>query len=787
MDLREHLKTKFLILDGAMGTMLQKAGLELGHLPELLNLSDPAAITAIHRQYVEAGSDMVLTCTFGANEKKMASCGHEIEEVIAAAVSNAKASGASYVALDIGPIGELLQPTGTLSFDEAYQIFERQIKAGVSAGVDAVYIETMTDLLETKAAVLAAKENCTLPVFCTMTFEATGRTFLGVPPEAAAITLSGLGVDAIGINCSLGPAEILPIAAKLAEYTSIPLIIKANAGLPDVSESSLSYSITPADYSAVLKDYLPLGFTVFGGCCGTTPEYIAGIRSRLKDSAFALPEPKHFTALCSGTKFINVDGVCIIGERINPTGKKRFKEALKNHDIDYIISQGIEQCDAGAHILDVNVGLPEIDEKRMMLTVTKELQSVLEAPLQLDSNSPQVLEAALRSYNGVPMINSVNGEEKSMLGVLPLAAKYGAVLVGLTLDEGGIPKTAEGRLAVAEKIVNRAAEYGISKDKIVIDCLTLTVSAEPDGAIETLRALKLVKEKLGVKTVLGVSNISFGLPQREHINAHFLALALAHGLDFAIINPNISAMTTAVDVHNLLYKKDIGGEQYIANHAAAAVVTSPVLADTSNVTVDYAILKGLGEECATATEALLGSNSELDVIAKYLIPALDTVGNLYEQNKIFLPQLIRSAEAAKRGFDVIRSRLSSKGVSQTSYGKIVLATVKGDIHDIGKNIVKVVLENYGYTMIDLGRDVPVEAVVNAAREHGAPLVGLSALMTTTLPSMAETIKALRQDGYQGKIMVGGAVLTPEYAQAIGADFYAKDAKASVDIAKEVIG
>ncbi|MGN1030434.1 MAG: homocysteine S-methyltransferase family protein, partial [Butyricicoccaceae bacterium] len=446
MELKEYLKSNFLVLDGAMGTMLQNAGMEAGALPELYNLTNPELITSIHRQYVEAGSDMVLTCTFGANEKKAAGCGHEIEELITAAVNNARASGAKFVGLDIGPIGELLAPMGTLDFDDAYRIFARQIVCGAQAGADAIYIETMTDLLETKAAVLAAKENCDLPVFATMSFEATGRTFLGVPPEAAVITLEGLGVDAIGINCSLGPVEILPIAAQMAKYASIPLILKPNAGLPVVSDGSFHYNITPAQFIEALHEYLPLRFTVFGGCCGTSPEYIRGIRTMLNDAAFALPERKHFSALCSGTKFVLADGVCVIGERINPTGKKKFKAALQEHNIDYVIDQGIQQADAGAHILDVNVGLPGIDEREMMLEVTQELQSVLDLPLQLDSNDPNVLEASLRRYNGVPMINSVNGEDASLEGILPLVAKYGTMVVGLTLDENGIPDSIEKRI-----------------------------------------------------------------------------------------------------------------------------------------------------------------------------------------------------------------------------------------------------------------------------------------------------------------------------------------------------
>lgn len=784
MDVKSHISAGFLMLDGGMGTMLMEAGMPAGSLPELMNLTHPEIITSIHRQYVEAGTDMVVTCTFGANEKKTAGCGYEVEEIITAAVSNARASGAGYVALDIGPIGELLAPTGTLQFDEAYAVFARQITCGAACGVDAIYIETMADLLEAKAAVLAARELTDLPVFVTMTYEATGRTFLGVPPEAAALTLQGLGVSAIGINCSLGPKEILPIAKRLASVASVPMIIKPNAGLPDTASGILSYDITPEDFANYTADYLALGFTIFGGCCGTTPAYIRSMRAVLDKSIFHAPEPKHIAALCSGTRYVPIDGVCVIGERINPTGKKRFKQALQSHDIDYIIDQGMEQADAGAYVLDVNVGLPGIDEREMMLEVTKELQSVIDLPLQLDSNNPDVLEPALRCYNGTPMINSVNGEDASLNAILPLAAKYGTMVVGLTLDENGIPPTAEGRIAIAQKIVRRAAEYGIPPERIAIDCLTLTVSAEPAGAMQTLAALRTVKQTLGVKTCLGISNISFGLPQRVKVNSHFLAIALENGLDFPIINPNIPEMMQAVDVHNLLHQRDPNSAHYIETYSAPAE-TAPKPAVSGSPDMQTAILKGLGEDCAAAVRALLENMPALDIVSQQLIPALDTVGDLFEKNKIFLPQLIRSAECAQQGFEVIRQHIAKTGGETPKADKVILATVKGDIHDIGKNIVKVVMENYGYQMIDLGRDVPPETIVRCALEQDVKLVGLSALMTTTLGAMADTIALLHDSGYTGKIMVGGAVLTPEYAASIGADFYCRDAKASVDAARTV--
>lgn len=787
MELKEYIKSNFLILDGGMGTMLQKAGMKAGQLPELLNLTDPEMITNVHRQYMEAGTDMVISCTFGANEHKLAGTGHTVEEIIPAAIKNARASGASFVALDIGPIGELLAPTGTLSFEDAYSVFARQIRAGIAAGVDAIYIETMTDLLETKAAVLAARELCDLPVFATMTYEATGRTFLGVPPEATAITLEGLGASAIGINCSLGPDDILPIAQRMEACTSIPLIIKANAGLPDATSDIPKYDITAEQFAESYKQYLDLGFTIFGGCCGTEPDYIREICRVVSEREFRLPDKKHISALCSGTRYVPADGVCVIGERINPTGKKRFQAALREHDLDYIIDQGIQQADAGAHILDVNVGLPGIDERETMLEVTKELQSVIDLPLQLDSNIADVLDASLRCYNGVPMINSVNGEEASMNSILPLVAKYGTMVVGLTLDENGIPDSVEGRVAIARKIVERAAQYGIPPYHIAIDCLTLTVSSEPAGAIQTLEALRRVKRELGVKTCLGVSNISFGLPQRIKVNSHFLALAMHEGLDFPIINPNLEQMMQAVDVHNLLHQRDPGCVNYIEKYAVPVDAPAPKAAGQKTMDIGTAVLKGLGEDCAAATRELLKTIAPLDVVSQHLIPSLDVVGDLFEKNKIFLPQLIRSAEAASHGFDVVREVMAQSGSSSPSTDSVILATVKGDIHDIGKNIVKVVMENYGYHMIDLGRDVDPSVVVKTAMEQDIKLVGLSALMTTTLGAMADTITALKDAGYTGKVMVGGAVLTPEYAETIGADFYCRDAKASVDAAREVFG
>ncbi len=781
-------KVKTVILDGAMGTMLQQSGLQPGHCPEALCLTDPAHITAIHRAYIEAGSRIAYANTFGANRYKLERSGHTVAEIIPAAIACARRACEgtdARVALDVGPIGQLLEPYGTLPFEEAYDIFREIVEAGAAAGADLIAFETMTDLYELKAAVLAAKEHSSLPIFATMTFEESGRTFTGCTVEAMAAVLEGLGVDALGFNCSLGPKELYPLAERLSAVTGLPLIVKANAGLPDPATGA--YNITAGEFAAEMERFAALGVQYLGGCCGTTPAFIAETAART--AGLTVPERKivRKSRVCTPTNVVTVDGVRIIGERINPTGKKRFQQALRENDLDYILSQAVEQADAGAHILDINVGLPGVDEPAMMARVVKAVQSVTDLPLQLDSSDAAALEAGLRVVNGKAIINSVNGEPDVLARILPLAKKYGAAVVGLTMDAGGIPPTAEQRFAIAERILREALRHGIPKEDVFIDCLTLTVSAEQDKAVETLKAMQAVRDQLGLHCVLGVSNISFGLPARGQVTAGFLTLAMAHGLDLPIINPNTESAMNAIRVFNVIYNVDKGAEAYIAaNTAAPAAAPAPA----GNVVHDlpYAIAKGLGSDARRLTTALLSSGTgELEIVNGQLIPALDAVGARFEKGEIFLPQLINSAGAAQEAFEVIKRSIAEKGAASVSKGKLIVATVKGDIHDIGKNIVKTILENYGYTVLDLGRDVSPETIAETAVRENVRLIGLSALMTTTLGSMEQTIRALRESGHACKIWVGGAVLTPEYAAQMGADYYARDAKESVSIAREVLG
>ncbi len=790
-NVRELLKNGFIFLDGAMGTMLQAAGLKLGERPETLCITEPETVEKIHREYIEAGSQIVYTNTFGANAHKLNGTGYGVEEVIGAAVRAAKKAcfgTEALVALDIGPIGELLEPSGTLKFEEAYEIFKEMVVCGQKAGADLIVFETMTDLYEVKAAVLAAKENSGLPVFVTMTFEENGRTFTGCTVESMACVLEGLGVDAVGINCSLGPKEIFPLAKRLVECTNLPVVIKANAGLPDPLTNK--YDITPELFAQYMTMYSEIGVKIAGGCCGTNPEYIRQMVNEMPLHAGERKDVKGRSVLCSPQKTVYVDGVRIIGERINPTGKKRFQQALRECDLNYIAERAIEQADAGADILDVNVGLPGIDEKEMMIKVVKTIQSVTNLPLQIDSSDPEAIEAGLRVFNGKAIVNSVNGEKDVMDRILPIVKKYGASVVGLAMDSRGIPKSAEQRIEIAERILEKALSYGIKKEDVFIDCLTLTVSAQQEQAVETLKAVRYVKEKMGLHTVLGVSNISFGLPEREFITCNFLIQAMANGLDLPIINPNQQAVMDAVYSFKVLSGEDKNSEMYIerfAQRATGKKEETPSQQKEGATDIEYAIAKGLKEEAARITEELLKEKSEMDIINGLLIPALDRVGDRYEKQEIFLPQLINSAAASCEAFDVLKKSILSKGSGSVSKGKIILATVKGDIHDIGKNIVKVILENYGYQVIDLGRDVPPEEVVKTAKRENVKLIGLSALMTTTLKSMKETIEALRESGHQCKIVVGGAVLTEEYAGEIGADRYAKDAKQTVDYAKEILG
>ncbi len=779
------MRNNITILDGAMGTMLQKQGLKLGHRPELICLEQPEAVTAIHRQYAEAGANIIYANTFGANRLKLEGTGHSVEEVISVAIGCARdavrGTGAK-VALDIGPIGQLMRPMGSLSFADCYDIFREMCVAGANAGADLIVFETMMDLAEARCGVLAAKENTALPVLATMTFEESGRSFLGCDIAAMGLVLEGVGADAIGINCSLGPDRMLPAVQRLAAHTSLPLIVKLNAGLPDPQTGE--YSLSPREYVELLEPYfdLPVGF--IGGCCGTSPDYIKAIKSR-----FGMRAVKHQTVtsvsrLCSARKVVDIDRVRVIGERINPTGKKRFQQALREGDLDYILAQGVAQADAGADILDVNVGMPQIDEPAVMAQVVEGLQGALDLPLQIDSSDPAALESGLRQYCGKALVNSVNGKQAVLDQVLPIAKKYGAAVLGLCMDEKGIPDTADKRLAIARRILDAALKHGIAKEDIYIDCLTLTVSAQQEQATETLTALSRVKSELGLKTVLGVSNISFGLPARERVNSAFLTMAMAMGLDLPIINPNNAAMMEAVHTAAVLLNTDKGAESYIARYAGQESKPAPA-AGTAR-TLEDIVEKGLRQEAKAAVAALLDTLSPMDIIQQKLIPALDRVGVLFEQGKLYLPQLMNAAETAQAAIDLLQHKLQESGARQADQGTVIVATVEGDIHDIGKNIAKCILENYGYKVIDLGRDVPVAAVADAVLKHNIKLVGLSALMTTTLPSMAKTIALVHEKCPGCKVFGAGAVLTPEYAAEMGADYYAKDAKQAADIAKEVL-
>ncbi|MGB4438662.1 MAG: homocysteine S-methyltransferase family protein [Sedimentibacter sp.] len=792
MKFKEFMKTSIVIFDGAMGTQLQKKGLKLGEVPETLNITNKDKIIEIHNEYIESGATAITTNTFGANELKLERTGYSVEEIIDGAVLAAKAAIGEknvYAALDIGPIGELVEPMGTLIFDRAYEIFKRQIVQGVKSGVDLILIETMTDLYEMKAAVLAAKENSTLPVLATMSFEKDHRTFTGCLPSSMAITLEGLGADAIGINCSLGPKEINPILQELLKWTDLPVLVQANAGLPSVKNGQMHYEVGPEEFAQEVLEYVKLGVNLVGGCCGTTPEYIKEIKNKIAGHSAAPRTKKSFSALCTPSNTVLIDGVKVIGERINPTGKKMLKEALKNNDLDYILKQGVSQIDAGAQILDVNVGLREINQQEMMIKIVKGLQSVTKSPLQIDSSDAGVIESGLRYCNGKAIVNSVNGEEKVLDKILPLVKKYGAAVVGLTLDENGIPENAQDRFRIAEKIVKKAESYGIKREDVYIDALTLTCSAQQKEVVETIKTLTLVKEKLGVKTVLGVSNISFGMPNRPLINETFLTIAISAGLDLPIINPNDTAMMDKIYAFNVLYNYDKGSKLYIEKYGESDLNKEAPKKNSnlSELNLAEMVVKGLKDNAASATKELLKTKSELQIVNEYLIPALDVVGSDFEKGTIFLPQLIQSAETVKASFDILKESLKNNESASISNGKIILATVKGDIHDIGKNIVKVILENYNYDIIDLGKDVSVERVVEEAKKYSNEpiIVGLSALMTTTMRSMEETIKELRENNVKCTIVVGGAVLTPEYAKNMGADYYAKDAKEAVEIAKKV--
>ena len=789
MNLTEIMSSKTLIFDGAMGTMLQQRGLNLGELPELLNLSHPEVVTQIHREYVEAGADVITANTFQAHELKLG--GHSVEAVVAAGVACAKNAGARLVALDVGPLGQLLEPSGNLTFEQAYSVFKRQIIAGEKAGADLVIIETISDLYEAKAAILAAKENTNLPVFCTMTFQEDGRTFLGCDPISAVFTLQGLGVDALGVNCSQGPDKLGAVVDAMIKYARVPVILQANAGLPVSRDGKDIYEMQAEQYAELCADMAAKGVRVIGGCCGTTPAYIRLIAEKLADRLPVPVSPVPATVCTSGTVAVVLDRrTTEIGERLNPTGKKKLQAALRSGDMAYLAKEAIAQVDAGARVLDVNVGLPELDEPAVMANVVRKLQSVVTAPLQIDSAGPAAIEAGLRVYNGKPIINSVNGQAQSMTAIFPLAKKYGALVIGLTLDENGIPPTARGRLEIARRIRDTALSHGIPPQDLLIDCLVLTASAQQDQVKETLEAIRLVKQELGLKTVLGVSNVSFGLPERELLNSVFLAAALGAGLDAAIINPSAAKYREVLDTYRVLSGEDRDAVYFVEKYqhtVKTPVVKKTPVKDTGSAgdIIRDIIVQGRPDESAAAVRKMLETAEPLEIVDGGFIPALDVVGQRFATGEIFLPQLMQSAQAVQNGFGVIKAYVKDSGKAPVSKGTIVMATVHGDIHDIGKNIVCMVLESYGYEVVDLGKDVPAEQVVAAVTAHDAKLLGLSALMTTTVQSMKQTIEAVREAGLGCKIMVGGAVLSEAYAQFVGADFYAKDAMDSVGIANGV--
>lgn len=755
--------------DGGMGTMLN---LKAGELPELLNINDPERVYAIHKAYADAGCDIISANTFGANRFKY----DNVDEIVKSAVKNAKRTGKK-VALDIGPTGKLLKPMGDLDFEECVDIFADVVKAGKDEA-DLVLLETFGDLYEIKAAMLAVKENCDLPLVVSMIFDEKARLLTGADVRTACAVVEGLGANAIGFNCGLGPKQMIPLVEELEKHASIPILVMPNAGLPESVNGETIFNVDPDEFASYMTQIAKMGVSYLGGCCGTTPAHLKAMIEATKDIEDKVPEFKNETIVASYSKSVDLSEGAVIGERINPTGKKLMKEALRNKDMDYVLRQGITQSEAGAHILDVNMGLPEIDEKEMLCSGVYELQSVLPVPLQLDSGDAEAMEAALRLYNGKAMINSVNGKEKSMKEVFPLAKKYGGVVVCLCLDEDGIPSTAEGRIAIAKKIIKRAAEYGIDKKNLAVDALVMTISTDTNNAIETLNAVDYIRNTLGVNTVLGVSNISFGLPNREAVNTAFYTLAMSRGLSAGIINPNSRPMMNAFFSYKALAGKDESCQEYIKS-----AVDTEIVQKTENLDLKTAIIKGMKEESARCAKELLENTESLVIINDYIIPALDVVGDGFEKNTIFLPQLLMSADSAKAAFDEIKAHFVMSGAEQVKGEKIIIATVEGDIHDIGKNIVKVLLQNYGFDVMDLGKDVKCEKVLEEAQKNNVKLVGLSALMTTTVPNMEKTIKLLH-DNTDAKVFVGGAVLTRDYAKMINADFYAKDAMESVRIAQE---
>ena len=841
MRILEVMKRKRLYFDGGMGSLLQARGLQAGELPETWNILHPEVLVNIHKEYLRAGANIINSNTFGANSLKFnKETGYTVEEIVTAAMKNVKQAIAEFeqenlsgqadnkevvdkegltyqdrfIALDMGPTGKLLKPLGDLEFETAYELYKEVVLVGAREGADLVLIETMNDSYETKAAVLAAKENCDLPVFVTLVFDEKGKLLTGGNIESVVAMLEGLGVDALGINCGLGPVQMAKIAKDILSVASVPVIVNPNAGLPRTEHGQTVYDIDASQFAEYMKEIAKMGVTMIGGCCGTTPEHIEKTVALTKNMPVPEIVKKERTVISSYSQAVVFDKKpIIIGERINPTGKPKFKQALLEHNLDYILKEALTQQDSGAHVLDVNVGHPEIDEVALLTESVKEIQSVCDLPLQLDTANIEAMENAMRIYNGKPLINSVNGKEEVMNAIFPLVQKYGGVVVALALDEDGIPETADGRIEIAKKIYKKAAEYGIEAKDIIIDGLCMTISSDSKGAITTLETIRRVKEELGGKTILGVSNISFGLPRREYINAAFFTMALQNGLSAAIMNPNSEAMMRVYYGYCALAALDENCGQYIEKYAleeaelkakkSLSVSVEQAENSTSNrkeiqntgSTVGQSleemlirsVKKGLKEEASQLAKELLVKKEALDIINGCMIPALDTIGKGFEQGTIFLPQLLMSAEAAKSAFEVIKEHLSQSGQVQEKKGKVILATVKGDIHDIGKNIVKVLLENYSYDVIDLGKDVPPEAIVETAIKEQVPVVGLSALMTTTVPSMETTIEMLRKEAPQVKVMVGGAVLTQEYADKIGADAYCKDAMASVKYAEKIIG
>ncbi len=815
MSILDEMKVRRLYCDGGMGSLLQAAGLQAGELPERWNLSHPEIITEVHRKYLAAGADIMTTNTFGANRLKYDNDG-ELKAIVEAAIANAKKAveeaGRGYVALDLGPTGKLLKPLGDLPFETAVSLYKEVVSIGAAAGADLVLIETMSDSYELKAAVLAAKEaginpetGKRLPIFATVIYDEKGKLLTGGNVESTVALLEGLGVDVLGVNCGLGPEQMKGIVKDILEVSSTPILVNPNAGLPRSENGKTVYDVDPKDFAAVMEEIVRMGAVITGGCCGTTPDHIHAMVELTKDIPVQMPEKKHRTVISSYSQAVVFDKkTIIIGERINPTGKSKFKQALRDHNLEYILREGVTQQDNGADVLDVNVGLPEIDEPSMMEDVVKELQAVIDLPLQLDTSSAEAMERGLRVYNGKPLVNSVNGKKEVMEQIFPLVAKYGGVVIGLCLDEDGIPETAEGRIAVGKKIIETAATYGIGPEDIILDGLCMTVSSDSQGAIVTLETLRKIRDELGGKSVLGVSNISFGLPQREIINGAFFTMAMESGLSAAIINPNSEAMMRAYYSFNALMNLDPQCSEYISIYSGQTAGLGQTIGKGGNGggsggtgnnggagagstgSLGNAIERGLKEVAVESVTALLKEKEALEVINEEIIPALDHVGKGFEKGTVFLPQLLMSAEAAKAAFEVIKNAMAGSGEAQEKKGTIILATVKGDIHDIGKNIVKVLLENYSYDVIDLGKDVPPETVVEEAVSRHVPLVGLSALMTTTVPSMEETIKQLRESAPWVKVMVGGAVLTQEYADTIGADAYCKDAMASVHYAETVI-